>query len=560
MSTFEELERQLAFAPPEALRRQMEAAERLAHEVTDEATYPFEFVLWRITAFRSTNADLSVVVGRHLRADLATFVLHVSERLLLAEADRPGGATPVADLARELGVTEKTLRRWRARGLLVHSVRFADGRQRVAAFRTEVDRFRRHHPDLVAEAGGFSRMDEATEQRVLARVRELVADGCTPNLAAKRAAAEVGRSHEGVRQLLLRSPVSLVPQRVASRRPTHGARAAARGRSSRERELAYRAWRFGVPMDQIVERLTARPDAIRRRIDAMRAERLRALRVEWIELPTFERPDAAETMLGAEFAVTDLAPRCDPFDVIGLLRGLTADRAAPGGRGESAEESLVAILNFLKRRAWRGIAILDRAPDRGALDRIETDLRWASRVHRRLVERLLSVALLRVEQSIGGPLQRRSLDEIRSLLSSTVSVVAEVVASVDPSKRQGPRRLVALEADRMMARQSVSLAGARAGRAGARHELGAVAMPLLFTGLLPWDALLEPLAGCERALPMMEPRVASLLGQRYGWLGSPPRTLEELAELERTTVARMTARVTDAEREARSLRRRGAVR
>ncbi len=557
MSAFEELERQLAFAPPDARHRQMEAAERLAREVADDATYPFEFVLWRITGFRATNADLTVVGGRRLRADLATFVLHVSERLALSPDDRPGGASPVAELAQELGVTEKTLRRWRGRGLLVHSVRWADGRHRISVFREELERFRLQNPALVDEASRFSRMDEATARRALARIRELVSAGSTPNLAAKSVAEELGRSHEAVRQLLLRAPIGTLPQRSTSRRPSSATRPAGRDRSLRDRELAYRAWRFGVPMEMLVKRLGARPDAIRRRIDAARAERLRALRLEWIELPTFERADAAATMLGSARAMTDLAPRCDPLDAVGLLRALAADRARVSvARDETAEESMVAILNFLKRRAWRGIEALQRTPERSALDRIETDLRWASRIHRRLVERLLGVAILRVEQALGGPLERRPVDEIRSILAGSVAVIGEVIRGVDPSKRQAPRRLVALETDRMMARRSASTAQ-RAGRASVRHEPGSVAMPALFAHLLPWEAMLEPLAGCERWLSAMGEEAARVLGNRYGWLGGPPRTLEELSQAERTTVARATARVLLAERAARALRRRG---
>jgi hypothetical protein len=81
-------------------------------------------------------------------------------------------------------------------------------------------------------------------------------------------------------------------------------------------------------------------------------------------------------------------------------------------------------------------------------------------------------------------------------------------------------------------------------------------MPGLFSRLLPWDVILEPLAGCERLVARMAPEVASLLGHRYGWLGGPPLTLEELAERNRTTVARMTARMVLAERAAREVRRR----
>ncbi len=544
---FEELERQLTFAPPDALRRQMEAAERLAHEVSDDATYPFEFVLWRITGFRATDADLTSVRGGVLRGDLATFVLHVSERILLTHDERPGGAVAIADFARELGVTEKTLRRWRPRGLLVHRMVLADGRTRVAVFRQEGERFVADHADLVHEARDFTRMDEGTARAALGRVRELVATGESTNLAAKRVAREFGRSHETIRQLLLRTPNELPPARRAS--PTVREKASRRtlDRAAWARKLAYRAWRFGVPVERVAESAGTTADAVRRRIDAVRAERLRALRLAWIEFPTFERPDAHETILGSEAAGTDLAPRCDPTDTLALLRHLAGERAT-SARTEGIEEAMAAAYSYLKRSARRGIVELDRSPDRRALDRIETDLRWATRVKRRLVERLLTAATLRVEQTLGGPLERRPLEEIRTVLARCVEVVSEVVEAADPTKRQTPRRLVALDADRMLAQYP---APARASRASVRHEAGAVAMPGLFARLVPWGELVDMLARGERHVGTLAAAEAAILRRRYGWGGEPPRTLEELAGAERTTVGRITARVLAAERQLR---------
>lgn len=530
----------------------MEAAERLAHEITDDATYPFDFVLWRITSFRASDADLTAIAGGVLRGDLATFVLHVSERIELTHDERPGGAVAIADFARELGVTEKTLRRWRTRGLLVHRILLADGRSRVAVFRAEGERFAARHAELVHEARDFSRMDDATERSAIARVRSLVADGRTANLAAKQVAAELGRSHETIRQLLLRTPGELPVARRAA--PTSRERTSRRSldRVAWARTLAYRAWRFGVPVERLAEAGGTTVDAVRRRIDAVRADRLRALRLAWIEFPTFERPDARETLLGSAAARSDLVARCDPGDVIALLRGITADRAA-ATRGESAEEAMAAAYSFLKRNARRGIVELGRAPDRGALDRIETDLRWAIRIKRRLVERLLGPALLRVEQTLGVSLERRPVEEIRTLLSRCVDLVSEVVESVDPTKRQSPRRLVSLDADRMLAHMLVQHAApTRASRASARHEVGAVAMSGLFTRLTPWTETVDLLARGERLTATLDAQQRSLLERRYGWSGGPPLTLEELAAEERTTVGRITPRVLVAERALRA--------
>jgi hypothetical protein len=543
---FEEFERQLAFAPPEALRRQMEAAERLAHEVDPAATYPFEFVQWRLTGFRAKDAALAAIGGDALRGDLSTFVLHLSERLTLSHDERQGGAIAIRELAGELGVTEKTLRRWRERGLIAHRIMLADGRSRVGVYRDEWQRFVTSNAALIDEARTFTRMDEATEARVLDEVRALVEAGQTPNLAAKKVARAIGRSHETIRQLLLRTPGELTPGRraIGSRQRTHD-------RSTRERRLAYRAWRFGVPLERIALAGETKVDAVRRRIDSVRAERLRSIRLTWIEFPTFDRPDARETILGSESVRQDLRPTCDPHDVLAMVRALAAERST-GPRVESIDEAMLAAYNFLKRGAKQAIGTLERSPDRRALDRIETDLRWALRLQRRLVERLLPGAILRVEQSLNGSLPRRPVEEVRSLVVRCVAIVAEVIESVDPSKRQSARRLVALDTDRMLAQHAASL---RSTRAAVRHEPGALAIPELFECVVPWSGIVEVLSRGASQSTALPPPQRELLARRYGWDGRPPATLEELASAGRTTVARMTAQLIAAERQLRQLRR-----
>ncbi|MBL9121100.1 MAG: hypothetical protein JNL80_14415 [Phycisphaerae bacterium] len=566
---FEELERQLLFAPPDALRRQMDAAERLAHEVEDEATYPFEFVVWRLTGFRAEDAAIKPMDGLTLRGDLATFVLHASERILITHDERPGGAVALSDLADELGVTEKTLRRWRNRGLVAHRIELADGRTRVGVFRDEVERFTARYGELVGDAKTFSRMGGEAETAAVARVRELVRAGRSPNLAAKAVAVELSRSHETIRQLLLRAGIQLGNTPVGRKSESPG-RQAGRGRerfsrraldrSAWERRLAFRAWRFGVAVERIAEASGTSVDAVRRRIDAVRAERLRAMRLSWIEFPTFERPDAAETILAGEAARCDLAPMLEPADVVGMLAhlkqgrwlsgGPTTTTAAPG-QLESADEAMLAAYNFLKREARHGIVELGKAPARADIDRIETDLRWALRLKRRLVERMLPLALLRVEQGSGGPMDRRPAEEVRSLLQRCVHLISEVIESVDPAKRQTLRRLVALDTDRMLAQ----LSSVRGTRAGVRHEPGTIAMRGLFDGVVGWADVVDPFAALAPSAARLPKEHASLLARRYGWDGAPPATLEALAATERTTVARITARTAVAERLLRAIRR-----
>ncbi|MBL9147512.1 MAG: hypothetical protein JNM94_02345 [Phycisphaerae bacterium] len=526
----EELERQLAFAPPDAVRRQMEAAEALVPDIDPAAPYPFEFVVWRVTGYRPDDAEPRPIAGDVLREELSTFILHCSERVPVAAEARDGGAVTLTDLAAEAGVVEKTLRRWRSRGLIVHRLVFPDGRSRVGVYREAYRRFAAANPDLVRVAAEFTRMEPEVARAALAKVRSLVAAGATENLAAKKVAQDLGRSHEAIRQLL---------QRIGGGR----VRPASTDRSFRERQLAYRAWRAGIPIERIGERLKVKADAIRRRVDTVRAERLRAARLTWTEFATFERPDADATILESPIVARGLATAFPAPEAIALLEALATERT-PNAALLAEEELMLAAYNLLKRRARGAVEGLARQPDRATLDRIETDLRWALRVKRKLVERWLGVAIGRVQQALGGGLARRPADEIRRLVEESVRVVDDTIETVDPARRQVPRRVIAHDADLMVARHGLgSDGGGRRDRALARHERGSLPLPRLFERLAAWQELVDRPARTH-ATP--------LLARRYGWQGERPRTLEELAREERTTVARVTALVADDERRART--------
>lgn len=521
---FEEWERQLAFAPEPALRRHMEAAEALSADLDRGATYPFEFVQWRVTGYRAENPTLDSIDGATLQGELAAFVQRLSERLLPAELDREGGAVTISDLAAEWGVAEKTIRRWRDRGLLSHRIRFADGRTRLGCFRASASRFAERHREVLEEARGFSRMDPASTRAALEAVERGIAQGRTPNLAARDVARSLGRSHEAIRQLLLKRTMAS-PRRGGDR-------------ATRQRQFCWRAWRWGIPVEAIAERLVVPAASVRRSIDLVRAERLRRLSIRWIEYATFERPDADDTILAAPAARTDLRPRLVEIDAIRSLES----RRSTSAEQPVDDEAMLAAYNWLKRRAATAIRAFVRVPDRTELDRVETDLRWAAMLKRRLLERWLPVAVERVEQSIGGSLVRRPNEEIRRLLEACVAVADDVAESADPSRRHVPRRMVALEVDRALARMT----GLKRELAAARGERSPLPMEEILRRGEPWTTLID------RRLPALfdraqaPPADAALLARRYGREG-PPGTIVELAREERTSPTRVARRLAAAE-------------
>lgn len=533
-----DLDRQLAFAPSAAVRRRMEAAERLVDEIDPAVAYPLDFVTFRLTGFRPEATGSPVAVeGSLLREDLATLVLRASERLDLRADEREGGAVPVLELARQLGVDERSLRRWRGRGLLFHRVRLDDGRSRIAVFRETLARFRAREGNRVARAGAFSRIDPATRGRIVERLRELVAAGDSMNGAARRVAGEFGRSHEAVRLIAART--------LGGRR--------SRGRRSRERAVCGRALRIGVSAAAVAARLGIPEATVRRRADEWRAARLASLRLAFIEYPTFARPDAEETILAPAAARTDLAPTL-PEEATAILAIAGAEIVAPRGRRKDPvappDESMIAAYHLLIRRASRSIVALEatgRRLDRAALDRAETDLRWAARLLRRLVERTLPAAVVRLRQGLDREPAMLPADEIRRLLAAAVARISESIATVEVARGQSLSSKVNLAIDRLVATGG----GGRAARAAARHPPGSLPMPGLFRGLVPWlsDAL-GPWPDAAR-LAGLDPAARTLLARRHGLDGGPPATLSELARDAREPLGRLVGRLAEAERAAR---------
>lgn len=514
----------------------MEAAERLVDEIDPDVEYPLDFVTFRLTGFRpEAGGDPVTVAGGLLRDDLATLVLRASERLELRADERKGGAVPVLELARELGVDERSLRRWRGRGLLFHRVRLDDGRSRVAVFRDTLARFRAREGGRVARAGAFSRIDPATRGRIVERLRELVAAGETVNLAAKRASVEFGRSHEAVR---------LIAARTLGRRP--------RGRTSRDRAVCGRALRIGVPAAEVAAWLGLPEATVRRRADEWRAARLASLRLAWIEYPTFERRDADETILAPAAARTGLAPAL-PEEATAILAlaapGPPARRERPRTDG-GHDEAMLAAFHLLVRRASRAVAAFGTAGrrlDRAALDRAETDLRWAARLARRLVERALPAAIVRLRQGLGRDPATLPADEIRALLSALVARIAESIATVEVARGQSLASKVTLAVDRLVATRGV----ARTARAAARHPPGSLPMPGLFRDLVAWeDDVLGPWRDADRLEGLAAP-ARRLLSRRHGLDGGPPATLAELVRDAREPLGPLAGRLAEAEREAR---------
>ena len=542
LPTIQALPAQTVYASEEATRRQMLAAEELVPTIDPRADYALCDALARIFGTDIAAAAGEVVSGRVLRADLVTLVLDLSERVAMVREEREGGSLPPEELAREIGVASKTLQRWRRAGLCAHWVT-EQGRARVEIYRQSLARFAAAHRAEFERARNFRRFDEGERAALLDEARRLIAGGSSLNLAAKEIAARNGRSHEGVRLLLLRQFGVHVKARA--------------GADDAAARLAERAWRLGVDPARIAARLQRSESLVRTLVDRQRAGLLRGVQPAWVELPTFDMPGAADTIPNAP-SVRRLQPLGlvdgDLVAMVSCAREIRRLFARDTRTANERDETRGAAMHYLLRRASRDIDALPRWPDRSAIDQIETDLRTALRLRALLIERAMVIALGRADQVFEGGAERLPADELRNLVRELARAMQQVVGNFDPS-RQRFDRAAALAADYAIAKLAPAR---RPTRAAARHANG-VPMRAL-AEVAQWQSIVDPMAHHAALIAQAAVRgplsaAARLVARRHGFCGLAPRTIEQLASDDRTTVALMSRKLRDAENAIRAAAR-----
>ncbi|MFN0134458.1 MAG: hypothetical protein ACKVW3_18240 [Phycisphaerales bacterium] len=551
IAALEDLARQLRFAPPAALRRQVERAESLAAELDPSLNYPEDWLVHRLTGYRAQIDSPALFVGRALLAELSALIERLSDVARLPSADHVLPAwLSTADLAERWRVSRKSIDRYRKVGLVARRVREADGKARLAFALAAVERFERSQADRLARAGGFSRLGEALEATILRRARAYASVGYTLNQAAARLARRHGRAPETIRQLLLRNE---------SRSPLFVRRGPP---SRRERRLVERAWFAGIEPAEVAERLGRSRAAVNRMAAQARADRLRdAL------LPRSDGGVSHEAEVlrvsgsrgdGADPSA-DLSP-LPPGIVLGVPGASTIGEflestAATSAMPAAIERALARRMNGHVARA-RAVARA-AAPSASALDCAETDLRAAAHIKAELVRAQLPLLVRTLAGSLARPMaQQRTADVIRWVLDG-IEAIAGAIETFDPS---GPGRLAAPVNLALARRLSRSGVLADAGRAAPRLD-PAASIPDWTRRIAPWHswhgrAWLEPSARVRAGAVAIEPRLREVLEWRLGWSASQtqggvePMTIAEIAAILKTTVIKATMLERRARREA----------
>jgi transposase len=284
----DELARQLVRAPAERRAEQVRRAERLHDEIEPDASYPFDYLVYRITGFRAETDETVLLIGEAVAADLRLLIDTLSRSIRITPS--PGESLDTLDaLARRLGVSTKTIERWRKDGLRWRwTFDPQRGKSVITISLAALAAFRERSPHRIEQARGFTRMSASQRAELIAAARQMAANhpAWSLNRIARRLAQRFGRAHETIRQTL---------QQHDARHPDQPIFQNAGGPlTERDARVIARARRRGIAVNTLAEHFGKSPSTVRAAHARYRLAQLRKLDLRGLETPLFERPDAEQ--------------------------------------------------------------------------------------------------------------------------------------------------------------------------------------------------------------------------------------------------------------------------
>jgi hypothetical protein len=436
------LRRQFDYTTPSLMLARFSRLEGLLADLDPGQSYPLDWLVFRVTGVTpDASSEAAVLEGADLLGPLVELIETLHRRLGPFTFD-PGADIDAAELATDLGVSRRTLQRWRLDGLPMLRLRHSDQRSRVGCRQVHVAAFVRRHPDRVADASRYRRINDQERQVILDAFAAARDRGLSTTTAIDEAARASGRSPNAIRAFA-------IPHGGTSTSRFGPTTAAAR------RRLAHRALARVIPTTEIATRLDRSQDAVRRMDLEVRLESIAAWPAPPVVIPNAERAEAAEVFAAA--GSIDGLPRRLARASFG--EWLQTVRDLPSAEDEEKTRGRIAAMHFAHARAHHAVVAAAglKRPGFRIVDPIESDLRWWGLLLERSVLRGVGEGLRRFEQRIGRRVEHlprgRQEPAIRLVLDSTT----EVVRRFDPTRRAAQHtldRAVALGVGRRLARES----------------------------------------------------------------------------------------------------------
>jgi RNA polymerase primary sigma factor len=283
-----ELARQMEFTPTEVRSAQLTSAEQLLHEIDPGKAYPPDFVIFRITGYRSKNSIADQLTGLALQHDLGLLIERVSDTLDIHTSAIDEPVLGIEDVTEKFNVTSKTIQRWRRRGLPARRFLFGDGKRRVGFLLSSVERFLDSHQEQIAPEANFSLVDDAEREEIFRRARRLASSGCCNDEIARRIARKLRRSPLMILHTIKKHDDEYPRETIL------GCEAQIIGEE--ERAAIAKSVKAGMKLGEIARRIAKPRAAVYRAVIDERLARLINRKVKFIDDPLYHSEDAAGTI------------------------------------------------------------------------------------------------------------------------------------------------------------------------------------------------------------------------------------------------------------------------
>jgi len=273
-------DQQVQFAPREKKIEQVNQAEKLLTELEPKRTYTYEYLCFRVTAFRPQMYPNLKLTGKEAAHDLRLLVEDLSEAAEVPAEAAGEKVLTVEQLAKQFRVSTKTISRWRRHGLVSRRFMF-DGRKRVGFLQSSIERFVAHNEERVRRGAQFSQLTDSERQEIVERARRLAHAGGCPAEVTRRLAHKTGRSVETIRYTLKQFDQDHPESAIFP--DNHGPL------RQDTKWKVYQQFRRGESVDALSKRFCRTKASIYRIINEMRAQRLLELPLDFIESEEFAR-------------------------------------------------------------------------------------------------------------------------------------------------------------------------------------------------------------------------------------------------------------------------------
>ena len=333
-------DQQLRFAPVSVRMEQVGRAEELAFTVNSRQNYSYPDLCEKLTKYRAEMYPNLEVTGEDLLHDLRRFIEDLSDSANLIADAAPEPVLTLQDLSKRFNVSEKTVKRWRDRGLAGRRYLFGK-RKRVGFLTSLVEQFEQLNSELISRSSKFTQVTNPEREFIVRRARRLARYGASPTEVTHRLARRTGRAVETIRYTLKAFDEKYSDARVFPN--------ASQPLSDEHRRMIFKAVRNGTPIRQLVEKYGRTRSSIHRIVNEYRAKVLIEQPIDYIPSDEFVLPDVDELI--SELPVEVGAPEHAPIDSQGELPGYFADLYALALLTREEERQLFRRMNYLKFKA-----------------------------------------------------------------------------------------------------------------------------------------------------------------------------------------------------------------